>query len=165
MQLPPYQTFPEISSDKIVLRQVLVSDAASVMAISFYDAKAAMTIEEAVAMQNRIDLDYGNGNSIHWAIVDKNTNSIAGTLGYYRGFENGVGELGCVLKPEFYGKGLMTQAMKLAIDFGLNQMGLKKITAETSTDNQKAIQLLERLNFEKVGIEGEEVNFEYKAIS
>ena len=72
-----------------------------------------------------------------------------GTVGYYRGFQNGASELGCVLKPKFQGKGLMTEAMNLAIDFGIKDMELKNIGAITSKDNQPEIQLLERLNFVK----------------
>ena len=72
-----------------------------------------------------------------------------GTVGYYRGFKNGTGELGCVLKPEFQGKGLMTEAMKLAIEFGINEMKLRKIGATTSRENKPAIQLLKRLSFVK----------------
>lgn len=30
--------------------------------------------------------------------------------GYYRGFENASGELGCVLLPQFRGQGFMTSA-------------------------------------------------------
>ena len=164
MELPPYDKFPEISSDKIGLRQVIVSDVKAIMDISFYDAKAASTIEEAIEMQNRIDIDYQKGNSIHWAIVDKSTNLIAGTLGYYRGFENGIGELGCVLKREFFGKGFMTMAMKLAIEFGLNEIGLKNIIAVTFRDNIKAIQLLERLNFEVVNNNENELKFQNEIV-
>lgn len=162
MQLPPYKNFPEINSDEIVLRQVYTSDAKVIVDISFYNAKAASTVEEAIEMQNRINLDYQNGNSIHWAIVDKRTNQIAGTLGYYRGFENGTGELGCVLKPEFFGKGFMTIAMKLAIEFGLNEIGLKNIIAITTTDNKKAMQLFIRLGFYEVSTNGNEIKFQLK---
>ena len=164
MHLPPYNKFPEISSSKIVLRQVFVSDAKDILDISFYDSNVATTMEEAIEIQNRIDLDYQNGSSIHWAIVDKNTNLIAGTLGYYRGFENEIGELGCVLKPEFFGKGFMTLAMKLAIEFGRNKIGLKKVIAVTTQDNFKAIELFDRLNFEIVTVNGNEINFQYKII-
>ena len=162
MQLPPYQNFPFLFTDKIVLRQVIVSDAKAILDISFYDSKVATSLEEAVEIQNKINLDYLNGNSIHWAIVDKSTNAIAGTLGYYRGFENGTGELGCVLKREFYGKGFMTMAMKLVIEFGLNEIGLKNIVSVTSKDNLKAIQLLKRLNFEIIAIETNEIKFQCK---
>ena len=43
----------------------------------------------------------------------------------------------------------MTAAMLLAIDFGLNNIGLKRVSAITTKQNVKAIQLLERLNFIK----------------
>lgn len=149
MNLPPYQKFPELISDTIVLRNIQQDDIADLVEISFYNARPASTIEDAAEMQNKINLDYQNGSSIHWGIADKKTDQIMGTLGYYRGFENGAGELGCVLKPEFRGKGLMTAAIQLAVEFGINEMGLAKIGAVTSKENAPAIQLLERLNFIK----------------
>lgn len=44
----------------------------------------------------------------------------------------------------------MTEAMKLAIEFGINEMKLRKIGAITSRENKPAIQLLERLSFVKI---------------
>ncbi|MNY65653.1 hypothetical protein D3C86_2029600 [compost metagenome] len=44
----------------------------------------------------------------------------------------------------------MTIAMQLAINFGLNTMGLKRIRASTTTQNFSAISLLERLRFIRV---------------
>ncbi len=149
MNLPPYSNFPELISDTLILREILSGDIESLIEISFYDARPAVTAKDAAEMQERINLDYQNGSSIHWGIADKKTNLIMGTVGYYRGFKNGAGELGCVLKPKFQGKGFMTEAMNLAIDFGIKDMELKNIEAITSKDNQPAIQLLERLNFIK----------------
>lgn len=149
MKRPPYNKFPEVISDKIILREVSTEDIKDLIDISFYDGKPALTVEDAAEMQNKINIDYQNGSSIHWCIVDKHTHKIVGTLGYYRGFENGVGELGCVLKSKFRGQGYMTIAMKLAIEFGFNEIGLTKITAITSKQNYDALKLLERLNFMK----------------
>lgn len=149
MNLPPYQNFPELSSDTLILRKIVEGDIESLVEISFYNALPALTVEDAAEMQERINLDYQNGSSIHWGIADKKSNNIMGTVGYYRGFENGTGELGCVLKPEFQRKGLMTEAMKLAIEFGINEMQLRKIGATTSRENKPAIQLLKRLSFVK----------------
>ena len=149
MKLPPYDKFPEIISAAIVLRQVKTDDIKDLVEISFYDSRPALTVEDATEMQDRINLDYQNGSSIHWGIADKQTNEIMGTLGYYRGFDKGVGELGCVLRPAFRGKGFMTTAMKLATGFGLNDIGLTKIIAITTKQNNRAIKLLERLHFIK----------------
>lgn len=149
MNLPPYPIFPEVSSETIVLRQVATADLKDLMEISFYDSIPATSLNDAAAMQERIDLDYQNGSSIHWGIANKQTNEMMGTVGYYRGFEDGIGELGCVLRPKFRGKGYMTKAIKLAAEFGLMNMGLKKVIAITSLQNHKTIKLLERANFIK----------------
>ena len=147
---PPYNNFPCISSDRILLRQVLPSDIQAIVDISFYDGIKATKMEEAIEMQAKINKNYLEGNSIHWAIIDKATSNITGTCGYYRGFENDAGELGCVLLRQYQGKGLMTEALKLAIDFGLHVIKLKRIWAVTTKQNHKAIKLLNKLNFIKV---------------
>lgn len=161
MNLPPYNKFPEMFSDQIVLREIQSSDIKDIVEISFYDAQPAFTVEKATEIQNYINQDYQKGTSIHWGIADGQTNVIMGTLGFYRGFEKGVGELGCVLKSEFQGKGLMTAAMKLVIEFGFHNMELKKIIAITTKQNINALKLLERINFKKARVlHDNEVEFE-----
>ena len=156
MSLPPYTTYPTVVADKILLRQIMPADIAGIVEISFYDAKQARTIAEAIEMQAKIDRDYLSGNSIHWAIVDRENNVVVGTCGYYRGFDNETGELGCVLLPAFRGKGYMTLALKAAIKFGTTHVRLKRITAITSAHNVKAIELLQRLGFQQVIVSGKD---------
>jgi len=161
MKLPPYHTYPTIPGDRILLRQVLPSDIKDIVEISFYDSIKATTVDEAAAMQEKIDQDVRDGNSIHWGIANKATNKLMGTCGFYRGFDKGAGELGCVLLPQFRGQGFMTDAMQLTIDFGLNNIGLKRIRAITTKENHNAIKLLHRLHFIKVAdLENNEIEYE-----
>jgi ribosomal-protein-alanine N-acetyltransferase len=163
MRLPPYDKFPSISDDKIVLRQIQFSDIDDIVEISFYDAVQAKTLTQAIDMQAKINEDYNNGNSIHWGIADKLTNKIVGTCGYYRGLDKGEGELGCVLLPQYRGQGYMYFAMLLAIEFGLNNIGLKRIWAITTKQNEKAIKLIEKLNFIKIAdLDDNEVEYEFR---
>ena len=111
-------------------------------------------------MQDKINRDYSNGDSIHWGIAERVSNTIVGTCGYYRGFKNNAGELGCVLLPQQQGKGFMTRAMLMAINFGFDTIGLQRIWAETSVDNHSAINLFERLNFTVAGQDNNSVIFE-----
>ncbi|MEJ5091255.1 GNAT family N-acetyltransferase [Sphingobacterium faecium] len=158
---PFHHPYPTIKDDKISLRQIMPTDIEDIVEISFYDTIQATTFEMAIVMQERIDQDIRDGNSIHWGIIDHSTNKIVGTCGYYRGLDKGEGELGCVLLPQFRGQGFMTNAMQLAIDFGLNNLGLKRIWAITSNENIKAIKLLERLKFIKVvDLEDNEIEYE-----
>jgi ribosomal-protein-alanine N-acetyltransferase len=163
MNLPPYNIFPNIKGDKISLRQILTADIKDLVEISFYDAVQATTVQKATEMQDKINKDYFDGNSIHWGIADKLTNKIVGTCGYYRGLDAGEGELGCVLLPQYRGQGFMTSALLLAIEFGLHNIGLNRIWAATSQHNTEAIRLLERLNFIKVAdLNGHEVEYELR---
>jgi len=163
MKLPPYNVFPVISNDKIVLRQVLPADIKELVEISFYNAVQAKTVQQAVEMHAKINKDYFDGHSIHWGIEDKMTKKIVGTCGYYRGLDQGEGELGCVLLPQYRGQGFMTSAMLLAIEFGLNTIELKRIWAVTSQYNKNAIKLLDRLNFKKIAdLEDNEIEYELR---
>ena len=158
---PPYTKFPSPKNDQISLRKILNSDLNDIIEISFYDSVQAISLQKAIEMNAKINADYDNGNSIHWGIIDNKTNEIVGTCGYYRGLDKGEGELGCVLLPQHRGKGFMTSAISLAIDFGLNDIALKRIWAITSQQNNKAIKLLERLEFIKLrGLNDNDVEYE-----
>jgi ribosomal-protein-alanine N-acetyltransferase len=163
MRLPPYDIFPIISGDRITLQQILTADIEDLIEISFYDAIQATTLQQATEMQDKINKDYIEGNSIHWGIADNLTNKIIGTCGYYRGLDQGTGELGCVLLPQYRGQGFMTSAMLLAIAFGINSIGLKRVWAITTKQNEKAIKLLEQLNFIKIAnLDDNEIEYELR---
>jgi len=163
MKLFQYDNFPQVTGSRVSLRQILETDIEDLIEISFYDAVRAETAQQAAEMQAKINQDYLDGNSIHWGIVDNATDKIVGTCGYYRGLDKGEGELGCVLLSQYYGKGYMTNGMSLAIDFGRNTLGLKRIWAATSQDNGPAIKLLERLNFVKTADSDDgEIEYELK---
>ena len=148
MHLPPYNSFPVLATASVVLRQVEESDLADILDISFYDARPAGSIAEASTMLRHINDDYTRGECLHWDLAHPQTNRIMGTVGFYRGFAESTGELGCVLKSTFRGRGLMQQAMGLAIKFGLEEIKLQNVIALTHRQNYAAIRLLERLQFQ-----------------
>ena len=164
MKFPPYNIFPNLSGNRISLRQIRTADIKDLVEISFYDSVPATTVEQAIEMQAKIDRNYIDGNSILWGISDQLTNKVVGTCGYYRGLDKGEGKLGCVLLPQFCGHGLMTSAMLLAIEFGLSTtIGLKRIWAVTSQQNKDAIKFLERLNFMKIAdLNDNEIEYELR---
>ncbi len=162
LKLPPYDAFPTVSDGTVTLCEILPSDLESLLEISMYDGQKAASVEEALEMLQKINANYQSGDSVHWAIRDNPSGRLVGTCGYYRGFENG-GELGCVLLPEFRGKGFMTKALQLAIGFGLKTMKLQRVYAITTSSNHKAMALLERIGFVKTADrEGEEVEYSLK---
>ena len=159
---PPYQNFPTLLSQGIVLRQSAKADINEILEISYYDGIQATDPEEALIMLEKIQEDYLKGNSIHWVIVDRKSDQVVGTCGYYRGFANSTGELGYILKPSFEGMGYMTKALKTAISFGINTIGLHKIIAITKNDNIKSQNVLKKLNFCQEAAEDTCITYTYQ---
>ncbi|WP_426060039.1 GNAT family N-acetyltransferase [Hymenobacter sp. B1770] len=150
MKRPPFEIYPMLSDNTILLRPIAPHEVSQLIDISFYDAQQATTMDQAAAMLARINEDYRAGNTLHWGIEDRLTHQLVGTCGYYRGFETGRGELGCVLLEQFRGYGYMAKALKLAVDFGRNEMELLAIVAITTRQNRPAVRLLEGLAFREV---------------
>ncbi len=152
MNLPPYATFPELKSEKLLLREARTEDIPSLMEALTYDGKAAQTPEEGMQIIRKIQRNYLDGESVNWVIevpiaIGMETNQLIGFIGYYRGFENGIGEVGFVLKEAFRGKGFMSEALALAVNFGMNHMQLSQVRAFTKHDNEKSIAVLKRNGF------------------
>ena len=149
MNPPPYHNYPKIASEELLLRKILPDEISQITSISFYNGKQANSTHEAARMLQKIEQDYAAGNSVHWGIEEKATGKLLGTCGYYRGFKDATGELGCVLLPDARGRGIMTSALRLAISFGFRSLKLEKITAFTTSKNHNALRLFERLDFRK----------------
>jgi ribosomal-protein-alanine N-acetyltransferase len=116
--------FPQLSDARILMRALTIADIPQAIEISFYDGKPAENLETAISMQEQIDKDYSDGNTVHWGIFEQGSGLLVGTCGYYRGFANNSGELGCILLPKFRGQGYMSAALRLAIQFGIESMKL-----------------------------------------
>ena len=63
---------------------------------------------------------------------------------------NRFAEIGYQMLPEFEGKGIMSAAMKLILDFGFTDLHLNHIEAYTHRDNERSRKLLERAGFRLV---------------
>jgi ribosomal-protein-alanine N-acetyltransferase len=152
MKRPPFSSFPEIESKNLLLRELQENDINNIIDLSVYDHIVATNYEEAKNIFRIVSNDYYSGDTIHWGIVLKSENRIIGTCGYYRGFEDETGEIGYILKAEYQGKGLMSEAINSIINFGFQTMELKILFAITEKVNEKSIALLKRLKFEDSGI-------------
>ncbi len=147
MAIPPFDQYPILTDNIIILRPPRTADIPDILEICYYQGKLAASQEEAKDMIQQIQHDYENGNCIHWVISDFVLHQTIGTCGFYRGFENETGEIGYILLPAFRGHGWMTYAVQLMIRFGFYDMGLKRIIAVTDPENLQSQKLLERIGF------------------
>ena len=69
---------------------------------------------------------------------------------------DGSVEIGYGLEPEYWGKGYATEAVIAAVDWALKQPGVKRIEAETESENAASQRVLEKAGFIPTGTNGEE---------
>jgi [ribosomal protein S5]-alanine N-acetyltransferase len=86
-------------------------------------------------------------------ICQSTDNKIVGVVNlsqiFYRGFQNAY--LGYYVDVDFAGLGLMSEGLRLAIDYAFNTLGLHRVEANIQPENRASINLVNRLGFTKEG--------------
>jgi ribosomal-protein-alanine N-acetyltransferase len=136
-----------LSGRRVVLRAVRPDDVPDIVDISVYDGVTAADEGEALAMLRRIEGDAERGETVHWGVCVAGRDTVVGTIGFYRGFRGGTGEVGYVMRAPFRRRGLMREALALVVAHGFGPLGLATVMARTAPDNAASIGLLGRLGF------------------
>jgi [ribosomal protein S5]-alanine N-acetyltransferase len=152
-----FNKFAVLETERLVFRQFHKKDAAQLFKIrsnpqvmEFMDAIIVKSEDGAKVLLKTFHREFRDKKGITWAITDKQTNQLIGSFGYWRLIKpHNRAEIGYSLLPEYWGKGLMAETFKTLIEFGFNQMQVHSIEANVNPQNQKSIQLLERVGFRK----------------
>ncbi len=160
-----FNPFPILETKRMVLQRVSVDDAEDLFllrtnedAMKFINKalpKSIADIHELIAKMN------DNSMRIQWAMALKTENKLIGTIGYHIiDKDHHRAELGYMLHPMQWNKGLMSEAIKAVIDFGFNELGLHSIEARINPANDASAKILMKHEFIKEGYFKESYLFE-----
>lgn len=155
-----FPTFTNLITDRLILRELQASDADQIFKIrtdarvnEFLDREPAKSIDDSLKFINNILKNHEKQNAIMWAITSKNEPQLIGTVVYWHIVkEKDKAELGYEMLPEYFGRGIMREALMEVIRFGFENMLLKTIVAETRADNLRSVNALEKCGFEQTGV-------------
>ena len=90
-----------------------------------------------------------------WAIVLKAENRVIGSLGLHRSWANEekhypterILEIGYVLAKDYWGQGLMPEAVRRVLRFCFDQLSLDAVTVGHFTDNAQSRRVIEKCGF------------------
>ncbi|TCC89188.1 N-acetyltransferase [Pedobacter frigiditerrae] len=148
-----FTPFPILKTERLTLRQLEIGDDQEIFTLrsdseinKYLDRKRSDSLEDAKSFINNI---LTNG-ALYWAITLGNNNRLIGTICLY-GFsdQNRSCEIGYELLTNFQGQGIMQEAAKKVIDYAFNTIEVQKIEAFLHKDNQRSVQLLDKLSFKK----------------
>jgi len=87
------------------------------------------------------------------AIVSNDSGEVVGT-GSIRieDASSGVGSLRCLLHPEWWGRGIGTEAARMAVAFGFETLGLNRIEADPVLENTASTSLLASAGLKRIEV-------------
>jgi ribosomal-protein-serine acetyltransferase len=77
---------------------------------------------------------------------------VGGVLFRMMDVERGIAEAGCWLEPAAVGRGLVTRASRLIIDWAIKERGIHRVEWLASTANHASIAVAKRLGMTKEGV-------------
>lgn len=89
-----------------------------------------------------------DNDGVTWAMTLKGDPKLMGHISFHRLIkEHDRAEIGYMMHPDFFGQGIMSEALKALLNYGFNTMGLHSIEAIASPLNNASIKILERNGF------------------
>lgn len=151
-----FTSFPQLSTERLLLRQLIMQDAHPVFLLRtneivnrYLSRPRAKSLEDAMEFIRTINFGIEANEWIFWAVCLHDA-QFAGTICLWNFSDSEEkAEIGYELLPQFHGKGLMQEALIKVMDFGFTILKLEKIEAWTTSPNEGSIKMLERSHFTK----------------
>jgi ribosomal-protein-alanine N-acetyltransferase len=152
--------FPPLETERLILRQLTLDDADFVFR-HFSDPMVCQYLMDEpplteFAQAQRIIQFYlePQGKTYNrWGLIRKTDHQLIGTCGFHHWEKQYFrSEIGYDLTPDAWGKGYMTEALRAVVQNGFERMGLNRIDALVSIENDPSVKLLQKLGFKQEGV-------------
>lgn len=153
-----FKEFPLLTTDRLVLREHSMADAPTLFKLRtteevmhFIHRERPKTIQDIETFIASFNEGFKQGQHIAWVIALKeNPKQMIGSIGYWRtDLANHRAEMGYMLHPDYWRRGIVSEALKATINFGFKEIKLHSILANVSPDNKASQQILLKHGFVK----------------
>ena len=152
--------FPELPATRLRLRALDASDADHLYAV-FSDPRAMrywssppMTEPaQAAAYIEQIQRWFAGRGGMQWGIEHGSDGRVIGTVTLFLFMpEHHRCEVGFILHPDFWGRGLASEAVARALTYAFDELGMQRIEADVDPRNLASQRMLKRLGFQHEGL-------------
>jgi ribosomal-protein-alanine N-acetyltransferase len=150
-----FHPFPVLKTTRLVLRTLEDRDAEALFrlrndndAMRYIERPRHKTQEESLEMIRKVQAGVNANESIGWTMTLPGDDTHIGSIGYHRiDRENHRAEIGYMLDPRHWRKGLMSEAISAVLGYGFRVMKLHSIEANVNPENAASSGLLEKHGF------------------
>jgi [ribosomal protein S5]-alanine N-acetyltransferase len=146
---------PIICTPRLVLRAMASTDSVDLFAIYgdphtmlYASEEPFPSIATVAQMLLSVESLRCEGTSIEWGIELVSAKRLVGTCGLHSfNSATSTAEVGCMLARNYWGQGLMREALQVLFAFAAEQIGLSRLRADIDEPNQRSRILFDRLGF------------------
>lgn len=143
---------PIIETERLILRKFVDEDAAHVLALGsneeinrYTGEEGLSTLAEAQDIIKRVYAeDYGNRGYGRWATIHKADNKFIGFTGLKYLTDLDETDIGFRYFPEYWGKGIGTEASRATVQYGFGTLKLERIIGIAMPANIGSCRVLEK---------------------
>lgn len=147
--------FKDLASERLLLRQITPGDVNEIFELrsnpetmKYIPRPLVTSIDEAMNHIEMIQDKIEKNEGVNWAITLKDDPKMIGIIGHYRvKWEHFRSEIGYMLLPEYQGKGIISEAIQLMINYGFYEMQMHSLEAIIDPKNTASAKVLEKNNF------------------
>ena len=143
---------PEYDTERLFLRKLLPKDADDMFAYArlpetskylLWDPHPSPSYTED--LNRYLQKEYATGRYSDFTIVLKENGKMIGTVGFTAYDEkNKVAEVGYVISPEYWNRGVATEALAAILGIAFNELGVERVEAKYMPENIYSKRVMEK---------------------
>ncbi|MCB1049337.1 MAG: GNAT family N-acetyltransferase [Acidobacteria bacterium] len=153
-------TLPDLPAERLVLRWLVQSDVSDLFeifsdpqAMRYWSSPPMTDPRQAEQLVANIQAFYEQGSLFQWGIQHLTDNRIIGTCTLnHIDLAQGRADVGYALHPQYWGQGLMREALNRLFQYAFLALGLRRLEADVDPRNTPSISILKRMGFQQEGL-------------
>lgn len=154
------EVLPTIAAGRVRLRQLVDADVPSLFAVfsdpqvmRYWSSPPMGDVAEARALLADIRASFQQRSLYQWGVALATDERVVGTCTLFHiDPRNRRAEIGYALARDYWGQGLMGEALSALIGYAFGSLGLARLEADVDPRNIASIRIVERLGFVREGL-------------
>lgn len=150
-----FAPFPALRTPRLHLRRIVAGDADALLALfgheevaRFWSAARYTDRADAEALIARIEAAYAERRGIEWGIAETEGGPLLGKVALHRWDRAHFrAEVGYALHPARWGRGYAREAVRAAVAFAFERLGVHGVEGHCDPANAASVSLLRQLGF------------------
>lgn len=142
---------PQLETERLTLRKVKPTDAEAIFSYASRPEVTAhlswpihRSLEDTYRFIQGLIYGYCEGTAADWGMILKEEDRFLGTIGFASVSRiHGYGEVGYVLHPGYWGRGIVSEALRAVIEFAFDN-GLNRVEAIHAVENPASGRVMQK---------------------